>query len=97
MDFFTNFTAITFSAAVVILFCNILLFFILVICIPTISARIKRNTEVIEENSERIERYLHRINKNIIKINNNIEINRHVKATRSIDNDNIECLNDEQK
>ncbi|WWU65233.1 hypothetical protein QJR26_02315 [Clostridium baratii] len=73
MDFFRDFTALVFAVSVVILLCNIVLFFVLIICIPTISGRVKRNTESIDENSRRLEEQLKKMNKNLNRLNRNME------------------------
>ncbi|MEG2108135.1 hypothetical protein [Clostridium sp.] len=69
MESLQQFGAIIFAISVVIGLCNIILFLILVICLPMITGRIKHNTEVLEENTERIERVLKKLNSNIIKTN----------------------------
>lgn len=87
MEFFKDFAAIAFAISVVILLCNIVLFLVLVICIPTISGRIKNNNEIMEENSERIEKYLYKINKNLTRLNKNIENDHCRELTEFIDDD----------
>lgn len=75
MEILKDFTAIIFVVSLIMLACNIILFLVLVICIPTISSRIRNNTLIMDENSERIEKYLCKINRNLIRLNKNIEKN----------------------
>ncbi|MBM7836496.1 hypothetical protein [Clostridium sardiniense] len=92
MDIIESFGKILFIVGGIVGLCNIVLFLILIICIPMINSRIKSNTESIEYNTERIENTLRNINKNLIRLGRDINKNN---KREMVDIDNEETIKEE--